>query len=291
MFVSVLVGGLVLGCTYGMIGLGYSMIYQASGYMNFTQPDLLMFGAFLGLTFFDFWGLPFILSLVLSMALMFLLGMLMERGIIRVLVKKKAQKIYIVLATIALSIILQNTAMITWDSRQHAFPPIFGTSEPVEIIGATVPPESLLAIGVSLAAMLLLHFFLNKTRFGTAMRASAQNKMAASVMGINVWRTISITYGIAAGMACLGGLIVAPALSVSMNLGQQLGLKGFAGAVIGGYGNMYGAVVGALILGLLETFSAAYISSVYKDFIVYFILIITMVVKPTGIFNAKVYDA
>jgi len=265
MFVNVLIGGLVLGCTYGMLALGYSLIYQASGYMNFTQPDLLMVGAFMGLTFFGTWGWPFAISLALAMIMMFLLGMAMERSFIRTLVKKGAKNIYIVLATIALSTILQNAAMLIWDSRQHSFPSIFTKIKPFKIGGASVRPEGILAIVVAISAMVLLHLFLNKTKFGTAMRASAQNKTAANVMGINVWQTISITYGIAAALACLGGVIVAPNLGVSMNLGTQLGMKSFASAVIGGYGNMYGAIVGAL-------------------------LILAMIFKPTGIFNAKVYD-
>jgi len=290
MFIPVLVGGLVLGCTYGMLALGYSLIYQASGYMNFTQPDLLMFGAFLGLTFFDSMSLPFLIALIASLAVMFIIGRMYERAFIRTLVKKKAKNIYIVLATIALSIILQNAAMLLWDSRQHAFPSIFPGVNAISIGSASVQPESLLAIAVSVVAMVGLHMFLNRTKFGTAMRASAQNKIAANVMGINVWMTISVTYGIAAALACLGGIIVAPSLGISMNLGSQLGTKSFAAAVVGGYGNMYGAIVGALLIGLIETFTAAYIGSVYKDFIVYFLLIAMLAFKPTGIFNAKVYD-
>lgn len=291
MFISVLVGGLVLGCTYGMLALGYSLIYQASGFMNFTQPDLLMIGAFLGLTFFGYASMPFIIALIITVIVMFLIGMIMERCAFRVLVKKGAKNIYIVLSTIAFSIILQNAAMLIWDSRQHAFPPIFPQGSTLSIGSAAVRPESILAILVSFCAMIILNLFLSKTKFGTAMRAAAQNKTAANVMGINVWFTISATYGIAAALAGLGGIIVAPTLSVSMNLGTQLGMKSFASAVVGGYGNMYGAIVGALLIGLLETFSAAYIGSVYKDFIVFFLLVFMMIFKPTGIFNAKVYDA
>ncbi|MFV0351263.1 MAG: branched-chain amino acid ABC transporter permease [Oscillospiraceae bacterium] len=291
MFVPVLVGGLVLGCTYGMLALGYSLIYQASGYMNFTQPDLLMFGAFMGLTFFDFLKFPFPAALLCAAIVMFAIGMLMERTFIRTLVKKKAKNIYIVLSTIALSIILQNLAMLIWDSRQHAFPAIFPNIPAIAIGTASIRPESLLSISVALVAMVALHLFMNKTKFGTAMRASAQNKMAANVMGINVWKTISVTYGIAAALAGLGGIIVAPALSVSINLGSMLGMKSFSAAVVGGYGNMYGAVVGGVLIGLIETFVAAYLGSIYKDFVVFFLLIFMMLVKPTGIFNAKVYDA
>lgn len=290
MFFSVLAGGLVLGCTYGMLSLGYSLIYQASGYMNFTQSELLMFGAFLGLTFVETYKLPFPVALLLSMIIMFAIGWMMERFIIRFLVNKKAKNILVVLATIALAIIVQNSAMLIWDTMPHYFPNIFKNTNPVEIFGASVSRDSLLAIAVAVTAMIALHFFLNKTKFGTSMRAAAQSKQAASCMGINVNLTIGVTYGIAAALACLGGILVAPALTVSTNLGTQLGAKSFAGAVIGGYGHIYGAIVGALFIGLLETFVAAYVSSMFKDFIVYGVMIAVMVVKPSGIFNAKVYD-
>lgn len=290
MFFSVLAGGLVLGCTYGMLSLGYSLIYQASGYMNFTQSELLMFGAFLGLTFVETYKLPFPVALLLSMIIMFMVGWMMERFIIRFLVNKKAKNILVVLATIALAIIVQNSATLIWDTQPHYFPNIFKNTTPIVLLGASLSRDSLLAIIVAFAAMLALHFFLNKTKFGTSMRAAAQSKPAASCMGINVNLTIGVTYGIAAALACLGGIMVAPTLTVSTSLGTQLGAKSFAGAVIGGYGHIYGAIVGALLIGILETFVAAYVSSMYKDFIVYGVMIAVMILKPSGIFNAKVYD-
>lgn len=289
LLINVLIGGLVLSCTYGMLALGYSLIYQASGYMNFTQPNLLMFGAFIGLTLYDTLNLPFAAALILSMGIMFAMGMMMERGFIRRLVKQGAKNIYIVLCTIALSIILENAAMLAWDSRQHAFPSIFSVSS-VSLLGVSLQPESLLSIVVAVSAMVVLNLFLNKTKFGTAMRASAQNKVAANAVGINVWLTISVTYGIAAALACLGGIIISPVQSVSINLGNQLGMKSFASAVVGGYGSMYGAVVGALLIGLIETLTSAYLGSIYKDFVVFSLLILMMIFKPTGLFNAKVYD-
>ncbi len=290
MFFSVLAGGLVLGYTYGMLSLGYALIYQASGYMNFTQSELLMFGAFLGLTFVETMGMPFIAALILAMMIMFLIGWMMERFIIRFLVNKKAKNILVVLATIALQIIVQNAATLIWDTQPHYFPPIIKNTTPVNFFGASVSRDSLLAIAVAFAAMAALHLFLNKTKFGTSMRAAAQSKPAASCMGINVNRTIGVTYGIAAALACLGGILVAPTLTVSTSLGLQLGPKSFAGAVIGGYGNIYGAIVGALLIGVMETFVAAYVSSTFKDFIVYGVMIAVMIIKPSGIFNAKVYD-
>lgn len=291
MFITCLVGGIVLGCTYGMLAMGYSLIYQASGYMNFTLPDLLMLGAFLGWTFFSQLGLPFWLSLLISMALMFLLGVLIERGVIRILSEKKAKPILVVLATIGISIIIQNAANLIWGSLWKFFPPIFADTSPIVIAGVSISKENILAIALALSMMLLLQLFLTKSRFGTAMRAAAQNKTAASCMGINVNLTVSATYGIAAMLACLGGNIIAPSLMVSTSLGTQLGTKSFAGAVIGGYGNVAGAVVGSLLIGVIETFVSAYVTSVYKDLIIYGLMVLVIAVKPSGLFRANVYGS
>ena len=190
MLISVIVGGLVLGCTYGMLSLGYSLIYQASGYMNFTQATLLMFGSFLAWQFLGM-GIPFIAALFLAVIIMFFIGWMMERFVIRILVNKKAKNVYVVLATLALSIIMENAAMLIWDSRPHYFPALFKNNQ-IKIAGTTVSKESLLCIAVAFTAMLILHFFLNKTKFGTAMRAAAQSKTAASCMGINVNLTIGM---------------------------------------------------------------------------------------------------
>ncbi len=290
MFISLLVGGLVLGCTYGMLSLGLSLIYQASGFMNFTQANLLMFGAFVCYQFFGVWEIPFVISLILSVAIMFCVGWGIERVVIRRLVAKKAKNVYVVLSTIAISIIIENLAMLIWNPRQHYFPSIFKDSSPIKIGSASIGKESLLCIVVALAAMVALHFFLNKTKFGTAMRAAAQNKTAASCMGINVNKTIGITYGIAAALACLGGILIAPKMTAYYQVGNQISMKSFAGAVIGGYGHIYGAIVGAMFVGLLETFVGAYISSAYKELIVYGVMILFMIIKPSGLFNAKVYE-
>ncbi|MEA4898571.1 branched-chain amino acid ABC transporter permease [Bacillota bacterium Meth-B3] len=290
MLINVLIGGLVLGCTYGMLALGYSLIYQASGYMNFTQANLLMFGAFIAYQLYAVWQVPFIIALFASEIVMFFIGWMMERFVIRRLVKKKAQNVYVVLATISLSTIVENAAMLIWGPNMKYFPPLYANSAPIAIGPASVSKEQLTCIAAALLAMVVLHFFLNKTKFGTSMRAAAQNKMAASCMGINVNTTIGITYGIAAALACLGGVLVAPTMYVSYQLGNNLAAKSFAGAVIGGYGHIYGAIIGSLFIGLLETFVGAYVSSVYKEFIVYGVMILFMILRPRGICNANVYS-
>jgi len=287
MIVRNIIGALTIGSIYALLALGYSLIYQASGLMTFVQGELFMLGAFVGLTLYAYLKIPFIITLVLTMVLMFFIGVLIEKYVIKMLLKKKAAVIYVVLSTIALSIILQNFAMLVWGSGLIYFPSIFNVDN-IKIGSVSIIPESLLGIGTALVAMLLLHVFITKSKFGTAMRAAAQDPLAAGTMGINVSQTTSVTWGISAALAGVAGVIYSPIYAVSMVMGASPGLKAFAGAVIGGYGNMYGAIVGSLFLGLAETFVAGFISSSYKDFISFFILILILVAKPRGIFNADV---
>ena len=288
MFIQVLIGALVIGSVYGLLALGYSLIYSASGLMSFVQGELLMLGAFLGLTFFRYLELPFIIALLTTMVMMYCVGVLIERFIIRKLLHAGANTIFIVLATIALSIILQNFAMLVWGSNVFQFPPIFAVNR-VQIGSIQIPPEAIMAIIIGLIVMVLLHFFMTKTRLGTSMRAAAQDSIAAKTLAINVSFITGITWGIATMLAGVGGVLIGPIYGVSLHMGALIGLKGFAGAVIGGYGNMYGAIVGSLLLGGLETFTAAYISSTYKDFISFFVLILFLIFKPRGLFKGKVY--
>lgn len=286
MFMQVLISGLVIGCVYGLIALGYSLIYKASGMMSFAQGDMLTVGAFLGYTFFGVLKLPFAVSFLLVFAVMFCLGFFLERSVISRLVKKKVLPIYTVLATIAVSYILQNGAMFLWGSNMLTFPRIFGTTS-FKILGVGVQPEAVLCIGVSLVCMVILHVFMKYTKFGTAMRASAMDPMAARSCGINVSFSTGMTWGISAAMASVAGMLIGPVYGVFTTLGATIGRKGFSSAVMGGYGNMYGAIVGGILLGLLETFTTGYVSSAYKDMIAYIVLLLFLFVKPTGIFNER----
>lgn len=290
MVVSLIIGSLMIGSVYGMLALGYSLIYSASGLMTFTQGQLLMFGAFLGMQFYKVWGMPFPAAFLLTVLIMFLFGMLLEKFLIRVLLNKGAVSIYIVLSTIGISIILPNLAQALWGSQTIQVPSIFGITT-VKILGVSVQPESLLVIVVGLVAMVLLHLFMTKSRFGISMRAAAMDPLAASSLGINVSLTTGLTWAIAAALAGGIGALLGPVYGVSTGMGDIIGNKGFAGAVIGGYGNMYGAIVGSLLLGFVETFVAGYVTTTYKDFVSFFLLIIVMIFLPRGLFKAKVYDS
>ena len=290
MVVTLIVGSLMIGSVYGMLALGYSLIYSASGLMTFTQGQLLMLGAYLGLHFYKNMGLPFIVAFLLTVVIMAALGMVMEKTLIRVLLNKGATTIYIVLSTIGVSIILPNLAQALWGSQTLQMPSIFPV-ETVKIFGVNVQPESILIVVAGIAAMIFLHLFMTKSRFGISMRAAAMDPLAASSLGINVSLTTGLTWALAAALAGGIGCLLGPVYGVSTGMGDIIGNKGFAGAVIGGYGNMYGAIVGSLLLGFVETFVAGYLTTTYKDFVSFFLLIIVMIFLPRGLFKAKVYDS
>jgi len=289
MIIQLIIGALMIGSVYGLVGLGYGMIYKASGLMSLAQGDMLMIGAFLGMTFYKYLKFPFMISLVLTMAIMFLLGMFIERVLVTALLKKGAQTVYVILCTISISMILQNVAMFSWGSNMMQFPSLF-KRDTVLIFGHKIIPENLLALGVGMFCMVAMHFFMTKSKFGTSMRAAAQDEMAASAMGINVSATKGAAWGIASMLAGGIGVVVGPIFGVYMAMGAMIGQKGFAGAVVGGYGNMYGAIVGGIFFGFVETFISAYLTSSYKDFISFAVLILVMIVMPTGLFKEQVME-
>lgn len=287
MLIQVLISGLVVGCVYGLIALGYSLIYKASGLMTFAQGDILTLGAFMGYTFYGVLKIPFFISLILVVIIVFLLGLMIEKVIIRRLLSKHTMAIYIVLATIAVSYIIQNGSTVIWGTKMLYFPRIFKTIKTINILNTPIQTEAAFSIGVAIICMLGLHFFMKYTRFGTAMRASAMDAMAAKACGINPSLATGITWGIAAGIAALAGMLIGPIYGVFITLGATIGRKGFASAVMGGYGNMYGAMLGGIILGLVETMTATYISSSYKDLVAYGLLLAFLYVRPTGILNER----
>ena len=286
MFSIILVNSLIIGAIYGLIALGYSLIYRASGLMSFVQGDMITFGAYMGLTFFKVLGLPIYISFLLTFACAFAFGVLLERGVIRVLLNKNVIPIYIVLATIAISFIIQNAAQAGYGSVTQQFPQIFSKST-LTIFGVTSQTEAWVCLVVSLVLMVALHFFMTKTKFGTAMRGAAMDPLAAESCGINTSLSTGVTWGLSASIAAIAGMLLGPMYGVFMTLGAQIGKKGFAGAVIGGYGNMYGAMIGGMILGFIETFTAGYWNGTYKNFMAYVVLLLFLFIKPTGIFNEK----
>ena len=286
MFGQLLVGGIAVGCIYALIGLGYSLIYSASALMSFVQGEIFMLGAYVAYTIYVSLHIPFVLAVLLAIGIMFLFGIVLQRGMISPLLKRGAQQIHIVLATIGLSIFLKNFAMIVWGSDVKNFPSALGEA-PISIANISVSPQQIAIVLVTMACMVGLHLFMSRTKMGTSLRAAAQDPMAAGVMGINVPMTVGIAWALAAALSAVAGILLAPIYGVYPKMGAILSTKGFAAAVLGGYGNMYGAIIGGLIFGVVETMAAGYISSAFKDIISFGVLILVLFVMPHGILKVK----
>ena len=190
------------------------------------------------------------------------------------------------LATIGLSIFLKNFAMIVWGSDVKNFPSALGEN-PIRFAGVSISPQQIAIVMVTFACMIGLHLFMSRTKMGTSLRAAAQDSMAAGVMGINVPMTVGIAWALAAALSAVAGILLAPIYGVYPKMGAILSTKGFAAAVLGGYGNMYGAIIGGLIFGIVETMAAGYISSSFKDIISFGVLILVLFVMPHGILKVK----
>lgn len=286
MFVQLLISALLSGSIYGLIALGYSLIYRASGIMNLAQGDLMCLGGFLGYTFFSVLNLPFLVSLVLTVVCCFIIGCILEKFVIRPIFKRSTTTSVIILATVAVSYIIQSLEIVGWGAAPLSMPSFLKTST-VTIFGVIYQTESLLCIAIAIIFMLSIHFFMKKSRFGIAMRAAAMDPLAAGSCGINVNSTTRITWAISTTVAGLAGMMVGPLYGVTTTLGTAMSAKGFASAVVGGYGDMYGAILGGGVLAGLETFSAGYISSAMKQLIAYVTVLLILFVKPRGLMNAE----
>ncbi|MBB4112792.1 branched-chain amino acid transport system permease protein [Rhizobium sp. BK226] len=280
--IQLIIGGLMVGAIYALIGMGFSLIYRSSGLLTFAQGEYFMLGAFVGYTFFVILDLPYPIALAGVIVVMTGVGFLSERLLIGPLLRRGSSPIHIVLATIGLAIFLQNAAMMIWGSEGFHMPSVMGEM-PVNVGGVYILPQNVAIVAIMLGLMVALHFFMNKSKLGTALRAAAQDKLAAGTLGINVPLAVGLTWGIAVGLAGIAGMLIAPIYGVNAHMGLLVGLKGFAAAVVGGYGSIYGAVLGGLLVGLVETLSSGYIDSSMKDVIVFAFLLLVLFLKPTGL--------
>lgn len=286
MFINLLMSALLSGSIYGLIALGYSLIYRASGIIDLAQGDLMCIGGFLGYTFYKLSGLPVLPSLLLTIICTFTLGCVLERCIIRPIFNRGSNTSVIILATVALSYIIQSVEIIVWGAAPQAVPSYLKT-QTVKIFGVIYQTELLLTIAVAVLCMLAIHIFMKKSSFGIAMRAAAMDPEAARSCGINVEMTTRITWAISTTVAGLAGFMVAPIYGVTTTLGPSMSAKGFSSAVVGGYGDMYGAILGGGVIAALESFAAGYISSTLKQLIAYVAVLFILVVKPRGLMNAE----
>ena len=284
-FLSYLIGGLGLGSVYAIIALGYSMVYGIAKMLNFAHGDVIMVGAFVAYFAISKYNLPLLVGVVIAVVVCTILGVVIERLAYKPL--RQASSISVLITAIGVSYFLQNSAMLLWGTDTKIFPNVLRGS--LNLGGLSIPFLTLITILTCIVIMVVLTLFINKTKTGRAMRACSEDKGAAALMGINVNRIISITFAIGSGLAAIASaLLVATYPSVYPTLGSMPGIKAFTAAVFGGIGSIPGAFLGGLVLGVVENLSRAYISTQLSDAIVFMVLIIVLLIKPTGLLGRKV---
>ena len=286
-FITNLINGVSLGSIYAVIALGYTMVYGIAKMLNFAHGDVIMVGAYIVFALTSYAGVNPYLALVISMAACTLLGMAIERFAYKPL--RGASPLAVLITAIGVSYFLQNMALLIFGSQAKSFTSIVNLPA-LTLAGGkiTISAETIVTIIVSLIIMISLTLFVNKTKPGRAMLAVSEDKGAAQLMGVNVNATISLTFTIGSGLAAVAGVLLCSAYpTLSSQTGAMPGIKAFVAAVLGGIGSIPGAVIGGVLIGIIEILSRSYISSQMADAIVFAVLIIVLLVKPTGILGKK----
>jgi branched-chain amino acid transport system permease protein len=275
-----LLSGLTTGSTYALIAIGFSLIHNATGIVNFAQGEFVMLGGMFMITFYSFLKIPLLPAFFLTTFSVAAVGLLLERGPIR---RAKSKEILIlVMITVGASIFIKGLSMILWGKNPMTLPPFSGEA-PLVFWGAAVMPQSIWIFGITVSVVLALNYFFQGTLTGKAMRAVAASRRSALLTGIPVDRLILLSFTLSGALGAVAGIILTPITTTSYDVGIMLGLKGFSAAILGGYGSMPGAVVGGLLLGVLESLAAGLISSEYKDALAFLILLTVLFLKPNGI--------
>ncbi|GLI32658.1 branched-chain amino acid ABC transporter permease [Desulforhabdus amnigena] len=277
------VSGVTTGSIYALIALGYCLIQNATGLVNFAQGDFVMLGAMMMVSLYHVAHLPMPLAFLISVAAVGVIGVALEQGPIRH--SRNRDILTLVMITVGASISFRGAGMMIWGKNAHIFPSL-GGENPILFMNAAIMPQTLWILGISLVVLSLLYLFFHRTLLGKAVRAAADNPYGALLLGISVRRLVAFAFALAGSLGALAGILVTPITSMSYDAGLMLGLKGFAAAILGGYGSTVGAVVGGLLLGILESFGAGLISSAYKDAIAFLILLAILFVKPAGLFGS-----
>jgi branched-chain amino acid transport system permease protein len=288
-FIDLVIVGLSVGIVYALVALGISLIYSGLDIVHFAHGEIYMIGAFIGLLLFQKLALPYVPTLLLAILLTGLLGVLIERLFYRRLTRAgggyTVAGMGMIIAGFGMSIVLQNVAFLIWGAKPLPFPVPFG--RPIEIGNLALPMSYMWIVVTAVVLMLGLHLLLRKTMIGLAMRAVAYNKDIAFLSGVNVPLMISLIFGIGCALGAAAGVLIGPINYVQVLMGISVLIKAFAAAVVGGFGSLPGAILGGLLVGVFESLGAGYVSGTYKDVYAFILLIVVLMVKPSGVLGVE----
>ena len=284
------INGISIGSIYAIIALGYTMVYGIAKMLNFAHGDIIMVGAYICYCVTNYLGMPPILGILASMAVCTLLGIVIEGLAYKPL--RGTPSLAVLITAIGVSYFLQNAAQLIWGSNPKSFTSVVSTIKPFLLFGSlTITGEVLVTVVVSVVIMLALTWFTSSTRIGKSMRAVSEDRDAAQLMGINVNKTISITFAIGSALAAVAGVLMCSSIPVLQpTTGSMPGIRAFTAAVLGGIGSIPGAMLGGVLLGIIETFAKAFLSTQFSDAIVFGVLIIILLVKPAGLLGKRVQE-
>ncbi|AMO22500.1 branched-chain amino acid ABC transporter permease [Ramlibacter solisilvae] len=279
-------GGLTSGAIYALVALGFAIVFNASGAINFAQGEFVMVGSMSAVTLLGL-GLPLPVAVVLAIAAAAVVALIIER--IAIAPARHAETVTLIIITIGVSLFLRGLAQLLWGTGVFRLPGFSG-DEPIAVGNATILPQSLWVLGGAAVSVVLLATFYRRTLLGKAMLATSYNRLAAQLVGIDTRVVLFASFGLAAALGAIGGVLIAPIAFTSYDAGIMLGLKGFAAAMLGGLGSFAGAVAGGLLLGLLEGLGAGFVSSAYKDAIAFVVILAVLFFLPGGLLGTRHRD-
>lgn len=283
-FLQFLLSGITVGSIYALTAVGFTIIYNCTQVVNFAQGEFVMLGAMIAAVLVTVGHLSLPLAILISVAAVSLVGCITARSLLRPL--RTGSTVGLIILTVGASILFRGIAMLLWGKDPIPLP-AFSGGDTIHIAGASIQVQSLWVIGVTAALVIILRLFYSYTLAGRAMRACASCKSGAKLVGINTNRMTILSFGLGAGVGAIAGAVMAPITFAQFDMGTMLGLKGFCAAILGGLGNFTGGIVAGVLLGVLESMGAGFISSAYKDAIAFVILLIILFARPQGVFGGK----
>ncbi len=278
-----LLSGITKGSVYAVVAVGFNLIYSATGILNFAQGEFGMLGGMLAITFAQFMPLP--VAIAAAVAVVAIIGCMLEVTFFRRL--KKHSILHMIIITMGLSIVIQEVALHVWDEQVRSLPYFTGNEiSSIDVFGATISPQVLWVLGTVGFSVLMLQLFLRFTLKGCAMRACSSNPEAAMLSGVNISNMRTLSFGLSAALGALAGCVISPITMTHYEAGAPLAIKGFAAAIVGGLGNPTGAVVGGVLIGVLEAFSVSKLPAAYNDVSAFVVLLLVLFVRPHGLFGS-----